>query len=41
MTLGPDGNLWATSGQSSILRISGMDTLAGSLDYRHGQQSQL
>jgi streptogramin lyase len=26
MTLGPDGNLWAVSGKSSIVRISGIDT---------------
>ena len=41
MTLGPDGNLWATSGPSTIVRISGIDTLAGALDYRHGRQHQL
>jgi streptogramin lyase len=35
MTLGPDGNLWLTNGNSSIERISGLDTLLGSLDYRH------
>ncbi|MGO9467352.1 MAG: Ig-like domain-containing protein [Isosphaeraceae bacterium] len=34
LTLGPDGNLWAGS-PSSIVRISGLDTVAGSLDYRH------
>jgi len=37
--IGPDGNLWATSGgasgASSIVRISGLDTVAGGLDYRH------
>jgi streptogramin lyase len=27
MTLGPDGNLWATNGQSTILRISGIETV--------------
>jgi len=31
---GPDGNLWAGS-PSSIVRISGLDTVAGSLDDRH------
>ncbi len=35
ITIGPDGNLWVTSGASSIVRISGLDTLAGGLDYRH------
>jgi len=39
MTIGPDGNLWATSGSaggaSSIVRISGLDTVAGGVDYRH------
>jgi len=35
VTVGPDGNLWVTSGPSSILRISGLDTVAGGLDYRH------
>jgi streptogramin lyase len=34
LTFGSDGNLWATSG-SSIVRISGLDTLAGGLDDRH------
>ena len=33
--IGPDGNLWATSGASSIVRISGLDTVVGGLDYRH------
>jgi streptogramin lyase len=28
MTLGSDGNLWATSGTSSILRISGIESLS-------------
>ena len=40
MTLGPDGSLWLTNGPSSIVRISGLDALAGGLDYRaadHGQ----
>ena len=27
MTIGPDGNLWATTGASSIVRISGLETL--------------
>jgi len=35
VTAGPDGNLWFTNGPSSIERISGLDTLAGALDYRH------
>ncbi|MGO9809973.1 MAG: Ig-like domain-containing protein, partial [Isosphaeraceae bacterium] len=35
MTIGPDGNLWATSGTSSIVRISGLDSVSGGLDYRH------
>ncbi len=39
MTVGPDGNLWATSGllssAPSIVRISGLDGVSGSLDYRH------
>jgi streptogramin lyase len=35
LTLGPDGNLWATGGASSIVRISGLDSVSGSLDYRH------
>ncbi len=35
ITIGPDGNLWATSGTSTILRINALDTLAGGLDYRH------
>jgi hypothetical protein len=39
MTLGPDGNLWATNGQSSIVRISGLNSPAGALDYRHGRQT--
>ena len=34
LAVGPDGNLWATSGPSSIIRISGLDTVAGGLDYR-------
>ncbi len=34
LTFGSDGNLWATSG-SSIVRISGLDTVAGGLDDRH------
>ena len=41
MTLGSDGNLWTTSGVSSILRTSGVDTLAGSLDYRSGHDVQI
>ncbi len=35
LTLGPNGNLWGTSGGSSIVRISGLNSLLGSLDYRH------
>jgi streptogramin lyase len=35
LTLGPDGNVWGTIGSSSIVRIGGLDTLAGGLDYRH------
>jgi len=35
IALGPDGNLWATSGASGIVRISGLETIAGGLDYRH------
>ena len=27
LTLGPDGNLWATGGATSIVRISGLDTI--------------
>ncbi len=38
MTNGPNGTLWATSGTSSIVRISGLDTVAGGLDYRHRPQ---
>ena len=35
---GPDGNLWFTNSNyqdSSIVRVSGLDTVLGSLDYRH------
>jgi streptogramin lyase len=32
---GPDGNLWLASGSSSIVRVSGVDTPLGGLDYRH------
>ncbi len=35
LTIGRDGNLWATSDASSIVRISGLNTVAGGLDYRH------
>jgi streptogramin lyase len=35
MAAGPDGNLWLTTPDSSIERISGLDTVSGSLDYRH------
>ena len=35
VTAGPDGNLWVTDQQSSIVRISGLDTPLGGLDYRH------
>jgi streptogramin lyase len=35
MAAGPDGNLWFTSGSSEIVRISGLDSVAGGLDYRH------
>ncbi len=35
VTAGPDGNLWFGDGASSIVRISGLDTVAGALDYRH------
>jgi hypothetical protein len=35
MTAGPDGNLWLTTGGSSIQRISGLDSVLGGLDYRH------
>ncbi len=35
MTAGPDGNLWLTTGESSIQRVSGLDSVSGSLDYRH------
>ena len=35
MTLGSDGNLWATNGVSSIVRISGIDAIEGGLDYRN------
>jgi virginiamycin B lyase len=35
LTLGPDANLWATGGASNIERISGLNTILGSLDYRH------
>jgi len=35
MTKGPDGSLWFTNGTSSIMQVSGLDTLAGGLDYRH------
>jgi streptogramin lyase len=41
MTPGPDGNLWATNGPSSILRISGLNTLAGGLDSLLGRQREL
>jgi streptogramin lyase len=34
MTLGPDGNLWLTNGVSSIVRVSGLETPLGGLDYR-------
>jgi streptogramin lyase len=35
MTVGPDGNLWLTTGTSSIVRVSGLDTILGGLDDRH------
>ncbi len=35
MTIGPDGNLWATDGASSIVRISGLNAVMGALDDRH------
>jgi streptogramin lyase len=35
MAVGHDGNLWFTSGGSEIVRISGLDSVAGGLDYRH------
>jgi len=38
MTIGPNGTLWATNGTSGIVRISGLDTVAGGLDYRHRPQ---
>jgi streptogramin lyase len=34
LTVGPDGNIWGTSRGSGIVRISRLDSLAGSLDYR-------
>ena len=34
-TAGPDGNLWLTDGVSSIVRVSGLETPTGALDYRH------
>ena len=38
MAAGPDGNLWLTTPDSSIVRISGLDTVSGSLDYRHREK---
>ena len=38
MTAGPDGDLWATTGGSSIVRISGLDTVAGDLHQRHSRK---
>ena len=41
MTVGPDGNLWATTGAtggSSIVRIGGLDTVAGDLHQRHSRK---
>jgi streptogramin lyase len=35
MAVGPDGNLWLANGTSGILRISGLETPTGALDYRH------
>jgi len=35
ITYGSDGSLWATSRASSVVRISGLDTVAGGLDFRH------
>jgi streptogramin lyase len=35
MTFGRDGSLWLTNGTSDIVRVSGMDAVAGELDYRH------
>ncbi len=35
MAAGPDGNLWLTTANSSIVRISGLDSVSGGLDYRH------
>jgi len=35
ITAGKDGNLWFTDESSNIVRISGLDSLAGGLDYRH------
>jgi streptogramin lyase len=35
MTAGPDGNLWLVDGGSSIVRVSGLETPMGALDYRH------
>jgi streptogramin lyase len=35
MAAGPDGNLWLTTADSSIVRISGLGSVSGSLDYRH------
>jgi streptogramin lyase len=35
MAAAPDGNLWFTDRVSKIVRISGLDTPEGGLDYRH------
>jgi hypothetical protein len=35
MALGRDGSLWLTNGTSTIVRVSGLDAVAGGLDYRH------
>ena len=41
MTSGPDGNLWFTDGYSTIVRITGLDTLIGGFDGRVPPQPPL
>ncbi len=35
MAVGASGSIWLTNGTTSIVRVSGLDGIAGGLDYRH------
>jgi streptogramin lyase len=39
LTLGPDGNLWATSGASNIVRLSGLESVVAGSDNQRGARS--